>query len=1362
MKEKLKRSLGLLLALVMVASMFPVSVFAEEAEPISTEDVSVIVADEEASVVEQVTSFVSNVIGPLQLEEETAEEEPEPLTATYKSLVDGNEYQVTLTYSADAKIPANARLSVNEIFPGTEAYAEYVAATEDALGEGATVTEAVVLDISIIADEQEVEPAAPVNVEITLLGQGAEDWNVVHFSESEPESPQVMETNTDGEDLTFATESFSVFVMAKTSIEETYLASDGNTYRITVTYDDAAGIPDGSVLVVREILPGTPEFFSYYNDTIAALGFSRIIADEITMEATIIPVTEIIPEVPVARYFDISIWNDGNKVEPQTDVEVKISYDDPLSIAAGQEVAAVHFANEEKIDINPATAEENTVTFSQDGFSVTGTIVVPEDALVEDRFEGEANSTASFSAVTVASDAISLLAASDNQGPATSKTVTDNGDGTFKIKLDIVGRHETHTEITKANVVVVFDRSGSMTAQRMSAAKSAVNNVASMLLGKNNPDHQAGTDDDDIIEMALVSFSNSATIAQQPTTSVNTFSGAVNGLTASGGTNWEDALQECASVSFGDDDPTYVIFVSDGNPTFRNSRITTDYLPRNDNPNWSNSDWNTYRTDDIFYGGYYNYRVYGLGSDDPTRDNYSPTSMQRCYDAALDDAKNLVNSGRILYTIGAYGDVSRMQSLTTESGAGDGHYYAANDDASLQNALREIADAISSSMGFENVQTTDGVPALSDLNAKVSGAASGFKYYKNGVEWTGAPEARFDEATSAVIWDLSDVGELENATYSIEFDVWPSQEAYDLIADLNNGLKSYDSLSSDVKAQITKHPDGTYTLKTNTFLTTSYTTTDGQTGSDEWDYEEKAMALPAETIGIKKIWNNILDQQNPPAGVELVMTKDGINYLYGENAIQVTGPNWSKDDIFISVGQMRTEDGELKILEAGHDYQIVESQDYEGDWRWELTSEVYHPMVINGVTTILIQDDSGTYEIGGKKYKAVDSTGEENSLQAWNDRRSWLQLEKKVTGTGAPEDAEFDFTATIVDKNGDAIWYSAYGPDGIIKDTEWTNGTPEEGNTGYFYAPSGSEITFTIKAGWTIRFLNLPSGTTYTIVENEATLPVGFAFDQAEDRQVIDADPGVEQDDPEKATINGSTVTGKINVPNVEFYVDYTNKYELTKVTATKTWSDNNNQDGKRPTDATVQLYKTVNGTKTKVGDPVPVPYADNSATIHEWTNLPVYEGGKLITYSVEETLPENSGYGKSGDDVTLPAKKDDSGTVAITNTRETGSLTVTKVLKSDLAADADVEFEITVTLDVKTISGTFGGMTFTDGVATFKLKGGQNVTATGLPTLTGYTVTEKAADGFTITYSNEEGTITTTAATATVTNTRETSDEHA
>ena len=85
MKEKLKRSLGLLLALVMVAGMFPVSVFAEEAEPISTEAVDSVIDEiltdvgEEAPVPEQVTSFVSNVIGPLQLEEEP-EAEPEPET----------------------------------------------------------------------------------------------------------------------------------------------------------------------------------------------------------------------------------------------------------------------------------------------------------------------------------------------------------------------------------------------------------------------------------------------------------------------------------------------------------------------------------------------------------------------------------------------------------------------------------------------------------------------------------------------------------------------------------------------------------------------------------------------------------------------------------------------------------------------------------------------------------------------------------------------------------------------------------------------------------------------------------------------------------------------------------------------------------------------------------------------------------------------------------------------------------------------------------------------------------------------------------------------------------------------------------
>ena len=121
-----------------------------------------------------------------------------------------------------------------------------------------------------------------------------------------------------------------------------------------------------------------------------------------------------------------------------------------------------------------------------------------------------------------------------------------------------------------------------------------------------------------------------------------------------------------------------------------------------------------------------------------------------------------------------------------------------------------------------------------------------------------------------------------------------------------------------------------------------------------------------------------------------------------------------------------------------------------------------------------------------------------------------------------------------------------------------------------------------------------------------------------------------------------------------------TNSYEpeKTQLKVTKTWDDNNNQDGMRPATATVQLYKTVDGVKTAVADKTAtVPVEDGEVVI--WTELPVYEGGKVITYSVEETLPDDT-YTKSGDDVELVAMKDDTGEIVITNLHEPEKTTIT------------------------------------------------------------------------------------------------------
>ncbi len=89
-----------------------------------------------------------------------------------------------------------------------------------------------------------------------------------------------------------------------------------------------------------------------------------------------------------------------------------------------------------------------------------------------------------------------------------------------------------------------------------------------------------------------------------------------------------------------------------------------------------------------------------------------------------------------------------------------------------------------------------------------------------------------------------------------------------------------------------------------------------------------------------------------------------------------------------------------------------------------------------------------------------------------------------------------------------------------------------------------------------------------------------------------------------------------------------------------------------------------------------------------------------------------------------------------------TGGLKVSKTV-SGSGAETGREFSFTVTLNSPTLSGDYGGMTFTGGVARFTLKHGQSVTADRLPVGVAYTVTEAAESGYTATSSGAAGVIT-------------------
>ena len=108
-----------------------------------------------------------------------------------------NTYEITVTCGEDAKIPKGAELNVREILQTDEEYADLyssavVEGCSDAENQGIEMpilSAARLFDIEIRGKEGKIEPSAPVQVSIRLIGTAAADHTaVVHFGEDEVET----------------------------------------------------------------------------------------------------------------------------------------------------------------------------------------------------------------------------------------------------------------------------------------------------------------------------------------------------------------------------------------------------------------------------------------------------------------------------------------------------------------------------------------------------------------------------------------------------------------------------------------------------------------------------------------------------------------------------------------------------------------------------------------------------------------------------------------------------------------------------------------------------------------------------------------------------------------------------------------------------------------------------------------------------------------------------------------------------------------------------------------------------------------------------------------------------------------------
>ncbi|MBR2801400.1 MAG: Cna B-type domain-containing protein [Erysipelotrichaceae bacterium] len=653
------------------------------------------------------------------------------------------------------------------------------------------------------------------------------------------------------------------------------------------------------------------------------------------------------------------------------------------------------------------------------------------------------------------------------------------------------------------------------------------------------------------VEMALVTFNNSdsrgaAVVIQDWTDNKNTYlnhlasNGTSTKLTYASGTNWEAGLRKAVDVLDGtgtltgaDSDPTFVIFVTDGAPQQNVSHptpytVNQHYFAAIDEAR----DIEQYQTtgaeepNTTFFG------IYAFGNEEDFLDdlvyysqngtersnvsgntvatpNYYNANNSAALEAAIEDIFEQIAStlgisavsmedGTTAAVATSTGEIAELLEVDETS-----YEYWLSIPQVVNNQFTRVNPVTGDTVTFTLTNNNDGTYTITwgSNSVTVTGTLTSgvFKY-----KWESAnafynynpPTAEFVDG--AVDWDLKSVGTLLNGvTYSVTFDVYPSQYTYDLIADLKNGTVTYASLDANIRKYLSED----YALTTNTTATLSYTDTRTDDGPQTSNFNTLGgVPTVSSAMTVSKSWDPITEATD----ITMTVTKDGENFY----DVEMTAANNYTATVNISTGLIHQEYEEdnttiksVKILDQGHDYAFSEMDD--SSYYWDLDVETVRPMLINSATVIsslvlveneakaaeintamgsniFLQEDGKTYyKVAGHIYE-LSTSGATGNLTATNTKRSYLSLYKNIEGDD-PGTAEFTFDLTVnaafdphkqevtangdgtynytnldgisvtVDANGKALYYTEEGNSVVLYGTVTTTGTGEDAISTYTY-----------------------------------------------------------------------------------------------------------------------------------------------------------------------------------------------------------------------------------------------------------------------------------------------------------------------
>ncbi len=725
--------------------------------------------------------------------------------------------------------------------------------------------------------------------------------------------------------------------------------------------------------------------------------------------------------------------------------------------------------------------------------------------------------------------------------PEHHKELTENyvdgkWDGTYTLSLDVTGKAAS-TEASssdKADVILVLDMSSSMTDNsvggqtRFEVEKAAVKAFGGELLSQNEskPDSirltvmTFGTRANDPF---ILNYTDKDTFQTKIQNDLEAPKSGKGGITSGGeATNWEEALQKANQIQTRSEAETFVIFISDGLPTVR---MTAD------NP------LNMEATLGRLIGG----GVYGPLTDKVASpwqyQNQVNDCVYKCFNNAKDEAYDIVHAGKQFYAVSVFEDitikgsaaeaaewpdeypnrydgVNCMKLLTTyayngslEGSYPSDKYLTAQTSDELTRIFNGLIETASKAIDFRNVKISDPLTAATKTTASIEGQPVDFKYWKveddEATKWEDAPAATFDTDTGTVNWDLTSIGALENdVTYRVTFTVWPNQDAYDAVLKLNEAGNDHEKIAqifneySDIADQIIKDPDtGKYRIYSNgdaTLKYTPYTSTDGGEpvpGEEETLYYPRpTMETLPYTMKVAKIWNDSIFPNHRVEKVKFDIKEDNEHYysvILDARSQSARDPNVWEAEIPVSPGIESDQVVDGLKLNEGHVYTVTESFLIDGKW---VPQDYHYEFNPEGITPLLLNGEMG-YEGDANGDKAL--TGTNNARGSVTIKKVIVDQSGNEITENLPDDA-FTFKITlyspgadlaeIKDKtaeNDDAVWYNMIGRDGnVVGEASVIN----------------SGDTFTLKAGESLRLINVPIGIRYKVEEVSSSIPDGFEY----------------------------------------------------------------------------------------------------------------------------------------------------------------------------------------------------------------------------------------------------------------------------